>query len=57
MTIAVLATVHAGYARPVPKDRLDYAGQWRSRVLRSLILADGSIAYERFQRGATTSTA
>lgn len=55
-TVAVLlAAMLTACAKPVPDHKLDYVGEWRSPEMRLLILADGSIAYERFRRGATTS--
>lgn len=41
--------------KPLPEERLDYAGAWQSDSMALLILADGSVAYERLKNGMTTS--
>ncbi len=45
----------SGCADPLPEDRLDYVGEWRSNEMGLLILADGSVSYKRLKGGATTS--
>ncbi|WP_296030470.1 hypothetical protein [uncultured Alcanivorax sp.] len=45
----------SGCADPLPEDRLDYVGEWRSKEMGLLILADGSVSYKRLKGGATTS--
>ena len=41
-------------ATPVPPDKKDYVGEWRSKDMYLLILQDGSVKYERLKGGATT---
>jgi hypothetical protein len=45
----------AGCAEPLAEDRLNYVGEWQSKEMRVLILADGTVAYERLKGGGTTS--
>lgn len=42
-------------SKPLPPDRLDYAGEWRSKEMRLLILEDGTVAYKRLKNGGSTS--
>jgi len=44
-----------GCGQPLPESRLDYAGEWESQEMYLLILADGTVAYERLQNGGKTS--
>ncbi|RMA80969.1 hypothetical protein [Umboniibacter marinipuniceus] len=44
-----------GCSDPLPSDYSSYAGDWRSAEMRLLILADGSVSYQRIQNGMTTS--
>lgn len=41
-------------AIPVPAEKADYVGEWKAPGMSLLILADGSIVYERIRGGATT---
>jgi hypothetical protein len=34
---------------------MDYVGEWRSKEMGLLILADGTVAYKRLKGGGTTS--
>src|SRR5215831_5447152 len=54
-TIAVVALLVVGCAKPLPPGKLSYAGEWRERTMYLLITADGSVRYKRLQNGATTS--
>ena len=42
-------------SEPLPEDRLAYEGDWRSKEMRLLILADGTVSYKRLQNGGTTT--
>jgi hypothetical protein len=42
-------------SNPLPEDKLNYAGEWRSKEMYLLILQDGTVAYERLKGGGTTS--
>tara|TARA_Y100001973_G_scaffold15561_1_gene22519 strand:- start:76 stop:417 length:342 start_codon:yes stop_codon:yes gene_type:complete len=44
-----------GCSQPVPNDKLDYVGEWQSPEMYLLILADGSVAYERLKDGGKVS--
>ncbi len=45
----------SGCAVPLPEEKLDYVGDWQSKEMRLLILADGTVAYKRFKNGGATS--
>ena len=45
----------AGCSKPLPDTKQKYIGDWRSKEMRLLILADGTVAYQRSRNGATTS--
>ena len=55
LMVIAMAVLLAGCAEPLPENRLDYVGQWRSKEMSLLILADGTVAYERLKSGGTTS--
>ena len=42
-------------AEPLPEDRLHYVGEWQSKEMGLLILADGTVAYKRLKGGGSTS--
>ncbi|KXI29166.1 hypothetical protein [Paraglaciecola hydrolytica] len=42
-------------SKPIPIDKLSYVGEWQSKEMYLLILADGTVAYQRLQNGGTTS--
>jgi hypothetical protein len=42
-------------SNPVPEEKLDYVGLWRSRTMSLLIVSDGSVEYERIKKGATVT--
>ena len=39
---------------PVPADKMDYVGVWKSPAMELYIGKDGSVKYERIQSGLTT---
>ncbi|TMP03413.1 hypothetical protein CWC11_13855 [Pseudoalteromonas sp. S3178] len=45
----------AGCSKPLPDDKLVYAGEWKSKEMYLLILEDGTVSYQRLQRGGKTS--
>jgi len=45
----------SGCAQPLPEDRLNYVGDWRSEDMQLVIFADGRVEYQRVQGGMTTS--
>ncbi|OZG71673.1 hypothetical protein BTA51_20385 [Hahella sp. CCB-MM4] len=44
-----------GCSDPIPTDRLHYAGEWQSREMYLLILADGTVDYKRLKDGGSVS--
>ena len=42
-------------SKPIPVDKLNYAGEWESKEMYLLILPDGTVSYQRLQNGGTTS--
>jgi hypothetical protein len=42
-------------SKPLPADKLFYAGEWESKEMYLLILLDGTVSYKRLQHGGTTS--
>ena len=40
-------------SKPVPPEKQDYVGEWRSKEMYLLILADGSLRYQRLKGGGT----
>lgn len=56
MFVAVLALLLlSACSKPVPPEKMDYVGEWRSREMALLILPDGTVAYKRLKNGGTTS--
>jgi hypothetical protein len=53
--VLILLFLLIGCSNPIPEDKLDYVGEWRSKEMVLLILQDGSLKYERLKRGGTTS--
>jgi len=44
-----------GCSKPVPENKLLYVGEWKSKEMYLLILADGTVSYNRLQNGGSTS--
>lgn len=53
-TIALIFLL-SGCAEPLPDNRLHYVGEWQSKEMGLLILADGTVAYKRLKNGGSTS--
>lgn len=53
--LPLLAVLLFACSKPLPDNRLDYVGEWQSKEMRLLILADGTVAYKRLKGGGTTS--
>ena len=53
--IILLLLFLSACSKPLPEEKLDYAGDWQSKEMRLLILPDGTVAYKRVQNGGTTS--
>lgn len=52
--IVLLSLLLAACSEPLPADKLNYAGEWQSKEMKLLILADGTVAYKRLQHGGST---
>ena len=50
-----LVLLLAGCARPLPQDRLEYAGLWQGKDMVLQITADGRVSYRRQHGSASTS--
>lgn len=42
-------------SKPLPKEKWDYVGEWRSPQMALLILSDGTVAYKRLKNGGSVS--
>ena len=40
-------------SKPVPPEKQEYVGEWKSKEMYMLILADGSLRYQRLKGGGT----
>jgi len=52
---AMLLAIAAGCSKPLPPDKMDYAGEWHGKGMWLLITEEGSVAYKRRQGNSTTS--
>ncbi len=55
LPIFVVLLLVTACAEPLPQNKLNYAGEWRSKEMTLLILEDGTVAYKRLKGGGTTS--
>jgi hypothetical protein len=55
LILIVLAVMLAACGIEVPAAKSAYIGQWKADGMSLLITRDGSIAYKRIQKGASTS--
>ena len=51
----LIALLLISCAEPVPPEKMNYVGEWKSKEMYLLILADGSVKYERLKGGGTTT--
>jgi hypothetical protein len=51
--LAVLLSL-AGCAKPVPKEKEAFLGEWKAPSMHLLMLRDGHVKYERVDNGKTT---
>lgn len=54
IAIALIALL-VGCAKPVPKEKQAYVGEWNGTAMALLITQDGSVAYRRLEGGVTKS--
>jgi len=52
---SLLSVALVGCSNPVPESKMDYVGVWGGNGMALLILADGTVSYERVRGGGTTS--
>jgi len=52
---AFLLALLAGCGDPLPKDKLDYAGEWHGKDMLLIIAQDGSLRYKRVKGGSSTT--
>ena len=56
LTVLLLSVlVLFGCSKPLPENKLAYVGEWKSKEMYLLILADGTVSYERLKDGGSTS--
>ena len=55
MALLALALLLAGCAKPLPPQRLDYAGLWQGKGMVLQISADGYVSYKRMHGSTSTS--
>lgn len=53
--IVIFSVLLVACSEPLPEDKLIYSGDWQSKEMGILILADGTVAYKRLKNGSTTS--
>ncbi len=55
LLLIIFACFLSGCAAPLPEEKSHYVGDWQSKEMRLLILADGTVAYKRLKGGGSTS--
>ena len=53
--VVVAALLLQACSQPLPPDRLQYVGEWRGTGVYLLILADGTVSYQRLKDGGRVS--
>jgi hypothetical protein len=53
--LVLLSLLLFACSKPLPENKLSYAGEWQSKEMYLLILADGTVSYRRLQNGGSTS--
>jgi hypothetical protein len=53
--IFLISILFAGCSKPLPQDKLTYAGHWHSSEMQLLILVDGTLDYKRQKNGGGIS--
>ncbi len=53
--IILMALLLVGCSKPLPESKQHYVGEWHSKEMRLLILADGTVSYKRSKSGGTTT--
>ncbi len=52
-SVLIIGLFFISCAKPVPPEKINYVGEWRSKEMYLLILQDGSVRYERLKGGGT----
>ena len=55
LPVTILVLLVTACSHPVPADKLDYVGEWKSREMYLLILKDGTVSYKRLKGGGTVT--
>ena len=56
LSLILLTQPGCDLSKPLPKDKLDYTGQWESTLVKLSITPDGMAVYERFDEGMMKTT-
>lgn len=56
LSLILLTQPGCDLSKPLPKDKLDYAGKWEGDLVKLTITADGMAVYERFDLGMKKTT-
>ncbi|THB72719.1 MAG: hypothetical protein D6B25_16265 [Desulfobulbaceae bacterium] len=51
--VLIVSMILSSCTNPVPPEKTDYVGEWRSQEMYLLILADGTVHYERLKGGGS----
>lgn len=55
LSAALLSSSLAACSKPLPPDKMDYAGHWQEKSTQLVISQDGNVNYQRRQAKGTTS--
>ncbi|MBV1910259.1 MAG: hypothetical protein KUG78_13230 [Kangiellaceae bacterium] len=55
IALLVISLLITACSKPLPADKLNYAGHWQSPEMTLLILADGTASYKRTKKGVNVS--
>jgi hypothetical protein len=53
LLLLLIALLLASCAKPLPPEKMEYAGEWLSKEMYLLILEDGTVSYKRLKGGGT----
>ena len=54
LSVSILAFLLSACGKPIPPDKQNYVGEWRSKEMYLLIMENGRVKYKRQTRFATT---
>ncbi len=55
LVVILVLFVTAGCSEPLPKNQLDYVGDWRAASMSLAIRSDGTVSYRHKENGMSTS--